>query len=265
MGIPAALGSMIQSLSTYQLAWGMIAMAGLAAALLLGGIVAPYGRYSSSAWGPLIPPRLAWLTQEILSLAIPVVWLAAFATQEQRARVSDPVNAALMAMFLVHYIHRDLIYPFRIVPGKGTPLAVWSMAAGFCAYNGYLQTRYLLEEAAMGRAIGPTFLLGAALWALGWGINLHSDTVLIRQRGGRRKGYSIPQGGLFALVSAANYFGEVVEWLGWALACRSLPATAFALFTTANLVPRALHHHAWYHKTFKTYPKQRRAIIPFLL
>lgn len=60
-------------------------------------------------------------TQEILSLAIPVVWLAAFATQEQRARVSDPVNAALMAMFLVHYIHRDLIYPFRIVPGGCGP------------------------------------------------------------------------------------------------------------------------------------------------
>lgn len=60
-------------------------------------------------------------TQEILSLAIPVVWLAAFATQEQRARVSDPVNAVLMAMFLVHYIHRDLIYPFRIVPGGCGP------------------------------------------------------------------------------------------------------------------------------------------------
>lgn len=29
--------------------------------------------------------------------------------------------------------------PWPPLAGKGTPLAVWSMAAGFCAYNGYLQ------------------------------------------------------------------------------------------------------------------------------
>lgn len=77
-------------------------------------------------------------------------------------------------------------------------------------------------------------------------------------------GYKIPRGGLFELVSAANYFGEIVEWSGWALASASLPAAAFALFTFANLAPRGWRHHVWYRQRFPRYPRHRRAVIPFL-
>ena len=34
--------------------------------------------------------------------------------------------------------------------------------------------------------------------------------------------------------------GELVEWIGFAIACWSLPAYAFALYTFCNLGPRAL-------------------------
>jgi hypothetical protein len=47
--------------------------------------------------------------------------------------------------------------------------------------------------------------------------------------------------------------------------CWSLPALSFAIWTAANLAPRALSHHAWYRARFADYPKQRRALIPFML
>ena len=50
-------------------------------------------------------------------------------------------------------------------------------------------------------------------------------------------------GGMFEYVSCANYLGEIAEWSGFAVACWSLPASAFAFLTTCNLVPRALSHH----------------------
>jgi hypothetical protein len=50
-------------------------------------------------------------------------------------------------------------------------------------------------------------------------------------------------GGMFDYVSGANFFGEVVEWCGFALACYSLPALAFAMFAAFNLGPRATSHH----------------------
>jgi len=57
----------------------------------------------------------------------------------------------------------------------------------------------------------------------------------------------------------------MIEWTGWAIATFSLPGLVFALWTAANLVPRALKHHAWYRATFADYPSARKAIIPLVL
>ena len=50
-------------------------------------------------------------------------------------------------------------------------------------------------------------------------------------------------GGMFEYVSGANFFGEIVEWTGYAVGAWSFPALAFLIFTIGNLVPRALAHH----------------------
>jgi 3-oxo-5-alpha-steroid 4-dehydrogenase len=79
-------------------------------------------------------------------------------------------------------------------------------------------------------------------------------------------GYSIPRGGMFELVSGANFFGEILEWCGWSVAAWRLPAAAFALFTAGNIGPRAWHHHLDYRKRFgSAYPQHRKALIPFIL
>jgi len=77
--------------------------------------------------------------------------------------------------------------------------------------------------------------------------------------------YKIPNGGLFRWISCPNYLGEIIEWVGWALATWSLPGMSFALWTAANLIPRAISHHKWYKTKFKDYPHRRKAIIPGVL
>ena len=52
-------------------------------------------------------------------------------------------------------------------------------------------------------------------------------------------------GGMFEYVSGANYFGECVEWTGYAIACWSWPGTVFAIFSILFLGSRAVHHHRW--------------------
>lgn len=54
-------------------------------------------------------------------------------------------------------------------------------------------------------------------------------------------------GGMFELVSGANFFGEIVEWCGYAVAAWSLPTFAFAFFTICSIGPRAYHHHRYLH------------------
>ena len=102
------------------------------------------------------------------------------------------------------------------------------------------------------------------LFAAGLTLNARSDRTLrlLRRSGG---GYRIPQGGGFRYVSSPNYLGEMIEWTGWAIATWSLAGTAFALYTFANLAPRAFANHRWYRETFPDYPPERRALLPFVL
>ena len=66
-------------------------------------------------------------------------------------------------------------------------------------------------------------------------------------------------------MSCPNYLGEILEWSGFALAAFSWPALGFALYTAANLGPRALAHQRWYRERFPDYPADRRALVPGLL
>ena len=70
---------------------------------------------------------------------------------------------------------------------------------------------------------------------------------------------------MFRWVSCPNYFGEIVEWSAWALLTCSLPGLVFAIWTAANLIPRALAYHRWYREEFADYPASRKAVIPGLL
>ena len=109
------------------------------------------------------------------------------------------------------------------------------------------------------------FLVGVLLFFTGFGINIQSDAILRRLRQTSPK-YQIPKGGLFEYVSAPHYFGEILEWTGFTVACNfSTASMAFVVFTAANLIPRAVAHHAWYHSTFAgSYPVKRKAIVPFV-
>jgi len=80
-----------------------------------------------------------------------------------------------------------------------------------------------------------------------------------------KKQYYLPEGGLYNLVSSPNYLGEILEWSGWAIATWSLPGLLFALGAVGCIGVRSIHTHKWYKDCFKDYPKDRKALIPFIL
>ncbi|XP_008053073.1 3-oxo-5-alpha-steroid 4-dehydrogenase 1 [Carlito syrichta] len=229
--------------------------------VLLQVLSSGYGRYSSSS-RLHVPARAAWAVQELPALALPLYQCAL----APAPRLQSWPNCILLAMYLVHYVQRTLIYPFLIRGGKPMPLYSSVLAFMFCTYNGYLQSRYLSQYAVYTDAwvTDPRFLVGFVLWLMGMLINIHSDHILRNLRKPGETGYRIPTGGLFEYVSAANYFGEIIEWCGYALASWSIQGGAFALCTFCFLLGRAKEHHTWYHKRFEDYPKFRKIIIPFL-
>jgi very-long-chain enoyl-CoA reductase len=77
--------------------------------------------------------------------------------------------------------------------------------------------------------------------------------------------YFIPKGGLFEYVACPHYLFEILCWLGFALISRHFAAWLILLFVTCYLTARALRGLRWYQEKFKDFPKDRKAILPFVL
>lgn len=95
--------------------------------------------------------------------------------------------------------------------------------------------------------------------------NYISDGILINLRKPGETGYKIPKGFLFRFISCPNHFGEMLEWFGFMLMIWNLAGVSFFIWTVSNLLPRALHHHKWYLQHFTDYPKDRKAVFPYIL
>ncbi len=242
------------------LSLGQIATALLTFVLLLT-ITAPYGRHSRSGWGPAIGGRLTWTLMELpASLGFALLYF-------QGENALELVPLVLLGFWQLHYVQRTFIYPLL---AKGTPkpwpLLVVFFGFSFQLLNAFINARFISEVGQYPQLwlTEPRFLAGAGIFLVGLAINLQSDAILRALRKPGESGYKIPHGGLYRLISCPNYFGEIVEWCGWALMTWSLPGLAFALYTFANLAPRALKHHRWYREKFPDYPAKRKALIPGL-
>jgi hypothetical protein len=225
-------------------------------------LTAPYGRHARSGWGPALPPRTGWLLMEAPA---PIVFAVAFAGGAHRG---GAVPLALLAAWQLHYVYRAFLYPFLLRGDRSPiPATVVLLGAAFNVLNAWINARAVSAEAARAPAWfgDPRFVAGMALFAAGFALHVACDGALRRLRVPGAGGYAVPRGGAFEWVSCPNYLGEIAQWTGWALATWSLAGLAFAVYTAANLAPRALAHHAWYRRRFPGYPARRRALFPFVL
>lgn len=221
-------------------------------------VTAPYGRHTKKI-GLMIPNKLGWVIMEIFS---PVLCIYFF--------VNGTVDKTFfhylfVSLFILHYINRTFIWPIRTkTKGKKMPLIITISAIFFNLINGSINGYYLGNFAIYEGSwlYDIRFIIGILLFFIGAYINISSDNILLKLRKPGETGYKLPHGRLFKYISAPNLFGEVVEWIGYAIATWALPTASFAIWTFANLTPRALDHHKWYLLNFKDYPIERKAIIP---
>ncbi|MGB5809905.1 MAG: DUF1295 domain-containing protein [Polyangiales bacterium] len=241
-----------------------VVVVGTLAFFVLLFISAPYGRHMRDGWGPTMNATALWVLMEAPS---PISFAVVYFMSDNAFK---PVPLILLAMYMVHYVYRSFIYPFRMRGGhKKKPVLTAGLAIAFNVANGSTNAfaitelaPHLLDTAWLS---DPRFIVGVVLFAAGFGINQQSDSILRNLRKPGESGYKIPYGGFFRWVSSPNYFGELVEWAGFAIAAWTVPALVFFFFTASNLVPRAFSNHRWYLDNFGDYPKERRAVFPFLL
>ena len=229
--------------------------------VLLFIVKAPYGKFSRSGWGPAVKSKWAWLVMEFPSPALMILLFL----------IAGPKSIPQIVFFifwLMHYLHRTFIYS-QIQSGRNKPypLILVLMAFIFNCLNGFVNGFgiFNLREYDTEWLLSWQFISGSLIFICGFVINKISDEKLRHFRMESPSEYIIPHGWLFNYISSPHYFGEIIEWGGWALMTFSLPGLAFFLFTFANLFPRAISSHNWYKQNFPAYPAGRKAIIPLLI
>jgi 3-oxo-5-alpha-steroid 4-dehydrogenase 1 len=222
-------------------------------------IRAPYGRHTSSGWGPMIDNHWGWFWMEVPALlTFPLI--ASFGPTEK-----DPLSWLLIGLWAIHYLNRVAIYPFRLkTKGKKMPLLIALSAVFFNLMNGFVNGYYIgFINGRSGNLISVLVIIGIMIFFAGFMINNIADAKLIALRK-QGNGYQIPKGWLFEHISCPNHFGEIVEWMGFAIIARNPAALSFAIWTCCNLGPRAKNHHDWYRETFEDYPENRKVVIPYI-
>jgi steroid 5-alpha reductase family enzyme len=203
----------------------------------------------------MINNRLGWFIMELPSLAV-FGYFFVF-----RSDLTNIVVFIPGILWLVHYIHRVLIFPLQIrTAKKQIPVLIVVMAIFFNLVNGSLNGYWFVHFA--GNYVSSPLV---NIRLVGFIINKYHDMILISLRPAKGDGYKIPTGGLFRYVSCPNFLGEIISWTGFAIAAFSYPALSFLVWTAVNLTTRALDHHRWYQREFPEYDRSRKAIIPFIL
>jgi protein-S-isoprenylcysteine O-methyltransferase Ste14 len=223
-------------------------------------ISAPYGKFSRKGWGPSVRSKWAWMIMEFPSPAL----MTFFFVSSENKYIPQII---FIGLWLSHYLYRTFIYPFRQSgKDKDYPVLLVAMAFIFNCLNGLVNGYgiFHLYNYENGYLLTGHFIFGLVVFLAGFIINKLSDEKLRNLRKQSPGEYIIPTGWLFNYISNPHYFGEITEWLGWAIMTWSIPGLAFFVFTFANLFPRGVTTHRWYKKSMNGYPQERKAVIPFI-
>ena len=233
---------------------------------------AGYGYLSTSNWGPKIGNKLAWVLMEAPAFIFLLYYTIRFALSGADTGNSKAVLYIMAGFYLLHYFQRSFIFPLMLRGRSKMPIAVMLMGMTFNTFNAYIIGEWLYDPMLNGGMYhidwlwSPQFIIGTLIFFAGMAINLHSDHVIRNLRKPGDTKHYIPRKGLYKYVTSANYFGEFTEWIGFAILTWSPAGLLFAVWTFANLGPRAKSLTEKYEAEFGDEYKNlgKKHIIPFI-
>lgn len=228
------------------------------------------GRFGESSKSFRLSSKTGWVLMEIPALIFfPIFYFMGSNSMET-------VPLFFLCLWIFHYMNRAIVNPLLMRTAANAKNSFDPSVAVFgwvvLALHAYLNAAYISEFGDHYQESwfqDPRFIVGLLIYIFGFTLNVYSDAILRNLRSKDPQPdeprYKIPYGGLFKFVSCPQYLGEITSFVGLALMTWNLGAVFVIAVTAANLIPRALVTHKWFKKNFDDYPKERKAILPFIL
>jgi 3-oxo-5-alpha-steroid 4-dehydrogenase 1 len=177
---------------------------------------AGYGYLFDRRYGSPVPNKLGWVLMESpVFVAMCVLWALS-------ERQWDVVPLVLFAMFQLHYFQRSFVFPLLMRGNSKMPLGIVLMGMTFNTLNALMQGGWIFFLSPADYYADwfskPFIYIGIAIFFAGMFINWQADYIIRHLRKPGDTKHYIPKGGMFRFVSSGNYFRELVESTGFAIA-----------------------------------------------
>ena len=222
----------------------LLTMLGLAAVVFIAlqFVTVAYGMTYNNRWGISINSKWGWWLMET---PVFTTMLIIYGISFYIGKPFNVVTSFILLLFLLHYGQRSFVFPLLMKGNSKMPLSVIFSGIFFNFSNAFMQGCWLFivspkEYYQISWFWSPKFIAGTAIFFFGMVINLHSDRIIRKLRKSKEdNNYYLPKGFLFERINSSNYFGELLEWLGFAILTWSVAGFVFFCWAFANLVPRA--------------------------
>ncbi|GFQ06438.1 very-long-chain enoyl-coa reductase [Phtheirospermum japonicum] len=173
----------------------------------------------------------------------------------------------LKSAITIHFLKRDLevlfLHKFSGFIGLGTAIIIsatyFTMAASIVYFQH--QTQVFTEP------LTDLKYVGILVFLLGISGNFYHHYLLSTLRRDEKsdKGYKIPRGGLFSLVVCPHYLFEILTFIGISFISQTLCSYLCTIGSAFYLLARSNATRKWYLSKFEDFPKNVKALIPYVL
>lgn len=219
--------------------------------------------------GPQLPYRTVFILEYLGPLVIyPLfAWRLIPFVYPDSTLPSTIIQQVALALWTLHYVKRevetvfvhefgwDTMPPFNLFKNCVYYWGFAAIVAWAVNYPGVLPANWSIN-----------LVLGAIVFIFGLLCNGKCHLMLKRLRKPGVSEMQIPRGFLFEYVTKPNYFFEILTWFGFnILTGFTIPGILFNIAGAYQMIVWARQGHAKLRKIFPDYPKNRKAIFPFIL
>jgi len=211
-------------------------------------------RYSKFGTRQGVPSRAGMFVLYFLPVVLATVCALPYLS------TATPIQWIVYGAVMLHFGKRTLEVLFvHNYSGKIQPLTLVIIIAAYALMGGLISWLNVKSIPSM----DILFYLGIVFILVGEAGNFYHHKLLANLRD-KQDGYHLPRGGWFEYATCPHYFFELLAWLGIALISRHFFTVLVFVAMLGYLTARSIKTRQWYRDRFKSYPKNRKFMIPFI-